>query len=587
MEYKSSKSKKIVIFSVVGAMVAVVVGLTLFFVLSDDGNSASVTEERENAGKIVDAGTDLVYWEQGNFPSNPGGVISEDVGSVTELSSSVYSYWAIDASGYLYTWGDDRFGQLGLGSDADGTPVNDPTPVDVNGNGILDIGDQVIAAGMDLGTSWAITKDNNYLYTWGSNDYGQLGYQTENNIYNPTPQVVNISDLNNTNTIDSDDSIQSFDISDGTSIALSNRGYLYSWGYNGSGSLGRYMDIGSINKSFWKSEPIDLNESGNLSSQDKVSSYGLSSTYSPYDMTGEDAPASSSTYADDKSDKFGQTTAWAINQDGYLYMWGSNEYNQIQNNFDYINGANDRYVLIPTLVNNLNNAFTNEIQLYNDVTVSSGVTIFEKQKMDISSQSEFYISGSDKYWTQGKFTSDNGNYYSDTHRKTEISSSDDAQIYSSNLTTTAEGLSTYNELKPQKVYYPEYSGTLMMIDEDGNLYTLGNNSENKLGLDVDSTNTNNDTYNAFSPVDFSGVTSSPIVEAGGGYTSSWAIDSEGYLFYWGDTNNTPEKVSMNGLPEKVVKSESFEEDQQMVITENGDLFMKTTDSGKGFFKVIF
>ncbi|NQX84003.1 MAG: hypothetical protein HRS57_02290, partial [Mycoplasmataceae bacterium] len=473
MEYRGSKSKKIVIFSFVGIVVAAAVGLTLFFVLSDNEQTESIVSQKDKVGKVTDAGADLVYWEQGGYPVNPSGVVStfDNTSTVTQpITTSTYSYYAVDEAGNLYTWGDNQYGQLGHGTDSS-VPVTSPKIVDLNSNGILDSGDTVSAAGMSFGTSWAIQKDTGYLYTWGRNDYGQLGYQTDSKTRNSTPNVVNISDLNNEGVIDSDDAIQSFEIADGTSIALSNSNYLYSWGYNSSGSLGRYMDVGAIDEAFYKSEPIDLNQSGNLSDQDKVVSYGLGSTYSPYDMTGAAAPSNNAEYNADTSDEYGQVTAWAINQDGYLYMWGNNEYYQIQNNVDYIDSKSNRYVLIPTLVNNLNNAFTGEIQLYEDVTVSSGVTIFEKQKMDGTSDTEFYVSGSDKYWVQGKFTGDNNVSY--VGRGSTSKNSKDTQIYSNSMTsnTQAAGIT---ELSPSQVFYPEYSGTLMIIDDGGNLFTIGN-----------------------------------------------------------------------------------------------------------------
>ena len=78
------------------------------------------------------------------------------------------------SNGAMYCWGDNRFGQLGVG---DTKPRNAPTRLSFDGLGVtkvyLPAGDGELSS--DLGVfTCAITTDN-ALWCWGGNRYGQLG----------------------------------------------------------------------------------------------------------------------------------------------------------------------------------------------------------------------------------------------------------------------------------------------------------------------------------------------------------------------------------------------------------------------------
>ncbi len=91
-------------------------------------------------------------------------------GTITQLSLGGLHTGAIVTDGltnHLYMWGRNTEGQLGNGTIED---VSSPELIDLPTGEIK----QLVLGGMHSGV--VITEDgNDKLYTWGDNDYGQLG----------------------------------------------------------------------------------------------------------------------------------------------------------------------------------------------------------------------------------------------------------------------------------------------------------------------------------------------------------------------------------------------------------------------------
>ncbi len=123
-----------------------------------------------------------------------------------------YHSFGLTEDNTVYSWGRNNYGQLGLGDNEDRS-----TPVIMNRK-FIDIicGDY---------HSFGITEENNIL-TWGYNRYGQLGIDSTTNQLLPHPFKLPV----NTN----------YQIYCGahSSYAVLDNGQLFSWGYNGSGQLG-------------------------------------------------------------------------------------------------------------------------------------------------------------------------------------------------------------------------------------------------------------------------------------------------------------------------------------------------------------
>lgn len=121
--------------------------------------------------------------------------------------------------GMVWAWGDNNYGQVG-----DGTNQRKDRPVQVKGlYGIIDV-----AVGNNSYEDKYFTaalKNDGTVWTWGNNEYGQLGDGTTVNKNRPV-QVQGLSDV--------------IEIACGGLhiVALKSDGTVWTWGYNGYGQLG-------------------------------------------------------------------------------------------------------------------------------------------------------------------------------------------------------------------------------------------------------------------------------------------------------------------------------------------------------------
>jgi alpha-tubulin suppressor-like RCC1 family protein len=142
-------------------------------------------------------------------------LVSKELTFRTIAAGSRHSL-AIDTKGKLYAWGYNVYGQLGLGNSGYGKNRTIPTPV------APELTFKTIAAGY----FYSLALDTKgKLYTWGSNDRGQLGLGDKENRTIPT-------------LIKSELTFRTITARLKHSLALDNQGKLYAWGYNKDGQLG-------------------------------------------------------------------------------------------------------------------------------------------------------------------------------------------------------------------------------------------------------------------------------------------------------------------------------------------------------------
>src|SRR3989442_1462537 len=140
--------------------------------------------------------------------------------AVKAVSTGHYMSVAIKTDGTVWTWGGNEAGELGLGS-AD--QLQHPTPAQVPG--LTDV-KAVDAGGYDIGSHTLALKNDGSVWTWGTNQAGELGSGAFS-INRATPGQV--SGLSN---------VVAASAGSRHSAAIRNDGTVWCWGDNSAGQLG-------------------------------------------------------------------------------------------------------------------------------------------------------------------------------------------------------------------------------------------------------------------------------------------------------------------------------------------------------------
>ena len=189
---------------------------------------------------------------------------------------------ALKSDGTVWAWGKNDFGQLG-----DSSATNSNVPVQVKGPGGSGYLSRIMA--ITAGSNHIIAlKNDGTVWTWGKNDYGQLGDHSTTN--KNLPVQVKLSDEYLRDVIA---------VAGGSdfSVALKDDGTVWTWGQN---------DYGTLGNGDWH----DTSGAVQVKGRDRVGY-----------LTDIIAIAA------------GDTHVTALNGDGRLLTWGSNTYGQL--------GAND------------------------------------------------------------------------------------------------------------------------------------------------------------------------------------------------------------------------------------------------------
>lgn len=184
------------------------------------------------------AGSGQLGHEMESFQSDQDGCPSQAVPREVELLKSLTVtaaacgnlYTLALTDGYVYAWGSDEMGQLGvkdiLASEIQSRPDMIPIPQPVFGlEGIIQL---------TCGASHSLALDRDgRVYSWGCNSSGQLGtddprLRTDGQAYLATPSMVKAL---------AEEKIRDVAAGEAHSLAVSLTGNLYSWGSCSSGQL--------------------------------------------------------------------------------------------------------------------------------------------------------------------------------------------------------------------------------------------------------------------------------------------------------------------------------------------------------------
>lgn len=242
------------------------------------------------------------------------------IGKVIAVAGGGYHSLALAADGTVWAWGGNWGGQLG-----DGTTIDRQVPVRVvspDGTGLLS-NIKAIAAGENV--SVALTNDG-YVYTWGENGDGQLGigYSYGPDFCQevgapcskvPVPVVSPNSNQeylrSNLLVTDRLSDIQAIDAGDDQVLALTNDGHVYAWGQNDSGVLGTGSPSGP-----------------------ETCYYGDDCSTVPVMVVGPDGTGS---LGGIRQVSIGGDFALALTTGGQVYSWGDNGHGQLGRSLGEIN----------------------------------------------------------------------------------------------------------------------------------------------------------------------------------------------------------------------------------------------------------
>ncbi len=155
-------------------------------------------------------------------------------GAIVQIAAGESFSLALTATGQLYAFGDNQYGQLASTTN-NGSEAANPTPTLVH---LPDATAPVMKIAAGASHSLALTRSGQ-LYTFGSNRYGQLGYATDagSQAANPTPTLVELPG--------SSGEVIAIAAGADYSLALTSSGQLYTFGANRYGQLGRATNNGS------------------------------------------------------------------------------------------------------------------------------------------------------------------------------------------------------------------------------------------------------------------------------------------------------------------------------------------------------
>jgi alpha-tubulin suppressor-like RCC1 family protein len=247
------------------------------------------------------------------------------------------SSFNLSSTGGVFSWGYNLDGQLG-----DSTNVNKNTPTNISANFALLTEDKIIQIDSEFDRTAAVSL-NGKVFMWGSNTNGQLGDGSNEQKNIPFDITSNFDLL-------TDDKIIAVSLGRLASYALSEKGRLFSWGQNEFGQLGDGTKIGknlpteiTVNFNLFNGDKVVQLSARNdrasaLSLNGRVFTWGMGSYRElglGSNINQTDFPTEiTSSFPNGIDDKIillsmGGNHSSALSMLGRVFVWGSHEYGQI------------------------------------------------------------------------------------------------------------------------------------------------------------------------------------------------------------------------------------------------------------------
>lgn len=263
--------------------------------------------------------------------NSPTKIISQS--KIIKISAGVEFSVALDDFNRVWTWGENNVGQLG-----DGTVVSKNIPINISDSPYNKFNNKQIID-IECGESHCIALDvDGNVWTWGGNSLGQLGDNT-NSVFNNNPVQI-------TSFVNKIVKIANITLSNHSSV-IDNQGDLWSWGSNEYGQIGNGTAQNKIispikitnNNTFNGNKIVDVSLSVShtlfIDTEEKLWSSGRNNSgqlgtgnnqnyLSPINIA--------NTNFNNKglvNIRCGVNYSMAIDQDGSLWVWGANEHGQL------------------------------------------------------------------------------------------------------------------------------------------------------------------------------------------------------------------------------------------------------------------
>lgn len=335
------------------------------------------------------------------YESKNPSILMKDVKKVV-LHNHFYA--AIKNDGTLWTWGVDRYGNLGLGTEKTGKNVT--TPEQVKFSDAVKIQEVVLSEG-GCDKAAAITE-NGDLYMWGNNDAYGLGIgENSSNASNssyPVPQK--IEGISN---------VVKVRIFGNTTVALTESGDIYVWGnaYDYTDQLTHWTPEKITCMSAIKGTVVDvqISQAGYtvLTSDGDLYAWCYSGDYqSKYcGRTDSGDIKTPVVILNNIKSYYSGNTSFAISNNGDLYSWGENEKGETGTG----TYGSESFITLPTKVNGVANVkeMVSSLNLNSNGISGAYAAITNDQKLYMWGSNAFGIFGNSKEPNTGAY--DDNNYY--------------------------------------------------------------------------------------------------------------------------------------------------------------------------------
>jgi len=520
---------------------------------------------------------------------------------------------AISGNGDLYSWGRNNSGQLGLGFTSNGSAAH-PVPQHV------DDGDRKYKAVAANGQSSLAIAENGDLYSWGQNYYGQLGLGFTSGLFtaHPTPQHVNdgnrkykaiagghnhalaiaengdlyswgwnifgqlgLGDTTDRNTpqhvSDGGRKYKAIAGGDSHTVAIAENGDLYLWGENANGQLGLGDNIGRstpqhVSDGNRKYKAIAACDDCSLAIAENGDLYSWGGNFFGQLGLGDTTDRNTPQHVNDGNRKYkaissGPIHCLAITENGDLYSWGWNSNGQLGLGFtsgwydanpnpQHVNDDDRKYKVIAAC-ETFSFAITEDWELYacgDNWNGSLGLGPGDTTDRDVLT----LVYGVTIVPSAFKITA------------TIDTPADDGGVYVSEQQLPAINSGHVDGLFPVIVTGGHCS---YAIDENGDLYAWGENNWGQLGLgnttDYDTPQHVSDGGRKYKAIAGSGAYTLALAENGDLYT--WGRNPSGNLGIGitGGQYETPQHVNHGGRKYKAISAQGC----SAAIALNGDLYL--------------